>query len=136
MARLHTIPIRIYYEDTDFSGVVYHANYLRFLERGRTEFLRSLGVHHSALFAPDGATPFNFAVRAVQVDFVAPARMDDVVQIETRVRELRGASAWMAQRILRDGAVLVTADVRVAGVSEGRAARFPAVVRQAFEAVL
>ena len=136
MARLHTLPIRIYYEDTDFSGVVYHANYLRFLERGRTEFLRSLGVHHSTLFAPDGATPFNFAVRGMQLDFIAPARMDDRIDVETRVRELRGASAWMAQRILRDGTMLMTADVRVAGVSGGRAARFPAVVRQAFESVL
>lgn len=93
-------------------------------------------MHHSDLFAPDGETPFNFAVRAMQLDFIAPARMDDMIDVETRVRELRGASAWMAQRILRGSVVLLTADVRVAGVSDGRAARFPAAVRQAFESVL
>lgn len=98
--------------------------------------MRSLGVHHSQLFAPDGATPFNFAVRAMQIEFLAPARMDDMIAVETRISALRGASARMAQRILRNDAVLVTADVRVAGVSDGRAARFPPAVRQAFEAVL
>lgn len=136
MAILHTIPIRVYYEDTDFSGVVYHANYLRFLERGRTEFLRSLGLHNRALFERGDGPPFNFAVRAMQIEFIVPARMDDVVSVETHVRELRGASAQMAQRILRDGTILLTADVRVAGVSGGRAARFPPDVRQAFESAL
>ena len=136
MAILHTTPIRVYYEDTDFSGVVYHANYLRFLERGRTEFLRAFGLHNRALFERSTGAPFNFAIRAMQIEFIVPARMDDVIEVETHARDLRGASATMAQRILRDGAVLLTATVRIAGVSGGRAARFPPDVRQAFERAL
>lgn len=132
MAIVHTLPIRVYYEDTDFSGVVYHANYLRFFERGRSELLRTLGLHHRALFeGTDGRARVGFVVRAMAVDFRKPARMDDVVNVETRMREVRGASARMDQRIVRDGAVLVAADVRVAVVAQGRAVRFPPEVKDA-----
>jgi acyl-CoA thioester hydrolase len=121
--RLHRLPVRIYYEDTDFSGVVQHVAYLRFLERGRTEFLRACGVDQSALFA--GAAPLAFAVRRLGVDYLKAALMDDLISVETEVARLGGASIDMAQRILRGDELLVTADVRVAAVAEGRAQRLP-----------
>ncbi|MDJ1158246.1 tol-pal system-associated acyl-CoA thioesterase [Chelatococcus sp. SYSU_G07232] len=119
----HVLPVRVYYEDTDFSGVVYHANYLRFLERGRTDFLRLAGVAQSDLHA-DGEGMI-FAVRRMTIDFLSPARMDDVLEVETRTAELRGASLVIAQRIRRGEDVLVTADVRVAAITGGRPVRIP-----------
>lgn len=119
----HVLPVRVYYEDTDFSGVVYHANYLRFLERGRTEFLRLLGIGQSALHTE--AEGLIFAVRRMTIDYLRPARMDDVLVVETRAAEVRGASLVIAQRIRRDGEAIVTADVRVALVAAGRPARIP-----------
>ena len=123
----HRLPVRVYYEDTDFSGVVYHANYLRVLERGRTEFLRAAGVDQSALHAEgEGLT---FAVRRMTIDYLRPARMDDVLVIETHTAEVRGASLTLAQRILRGEEVLVTAEVRVAAIIGGRPARIPDELR-------
>lgn len=119
----HRLAIRVYYEDTDFSGVVYHANYLRFLERGRTELLRATGIDQSMLHA--GARGFAFVVRRMTVDYLRPARMDDLIDVETASCEVRGASLRLAQRILRDAEVLVTADVQVAAVSGGRPVRIP-----------
>jgi acyl-CoA thioester hydrolase len=122
----HRLPIRIYYEDTDFSGVVQHVAYLRFLERGRTEFLRACGVNQSALFA--GAVPLAFAVRRISVDYRKPAVMDDFLSVETHIAKLRGASIEMAQKILRGDEVLLLADVRVAAVAGSRAQRLPAEI--------
>lgn len=119
------IPIRIYYEDTDFSGVVYHASYLRFLERGRTEFLRSHGIKHTELSDAETGAPLAFAVRSMRIEFIKPARMDEELTVETAIAGFGGASLEMAQRILRGDEVLVTAQVRVAAVSEGRARRLP-----------
>jgi acyl-CoA thioester hydrolase len=123
---VHRLPVRVYYEDTDFSGVVQHVAYLRFLERGRTEFLRVCGVHQSALFA--GAAPLVFAVRRIGVDYRKAAVMDDLLSIETWVARLGGASIEMAQRIRRAEEILVAADVRVAAVAAGRAQRLPAEI--------
>lgn len=123
----HSLAVRVYYEDTDFSGVVYHANYLRFMERGRTEFLRATGVDQSALHG--GADGLSFAVRRMTIDYFKPARMDDFLTVETRADEIRGASLAMAQRVLRGDDVLVTADVRVAVISRGRPARIPDSLR-------
>jgi acyl-CoA thioester hydrolase len=120
---VHSLPVRVYYEDTDFSGVVQHGAYVRFLERGRTEFLRVCGVNQSALFA--GASPLAFAVRRMSVDYLKAAQMDDLLSVETRVAQLGGASIGMAQRILRGDEVMVTAEVRVAVVAAGRAQRLP-----------
>ncbi len=120
----HRLPVRIYYEDTDFSGVVQHVAYLRFLERGRTEFLRACGVNQSALFA--GAAPLAFAVRRISVDYRKPAIMDDLLSVETHIVKLGGASIEMAQKILRGDEILVLADVQVAAVAGGRAQRLPA----------
>ncbi len=121
---VHRFPVRVYYEDTDFSGVVYHAGYLRFLERGRTEMLRDLGLDQASLFAAE--PPIGFAVARLEIDFRRPARMDDLLEVETRVAEVGGASLAMRQRLTRAGELLVDATVRVAAVSRGRPSRLPA----------
>jgi acyl-CoA thioester hydrolase len=111
-------PVRIYWEDTDAGGVVYHASYLRFLERARTEWLRTLGVDQRALKARTGLA---FMVREMQLDFLRPALLDDELQVTVEVRERRAASILFNQSIRRaDGAVLVHAEVRVACVDVGR----------------
>lgn len=133
MLKPHTLHIRVYYEDTDFSGVVYHASYLRFLERGRTELLRERGVHQAAIFSGALGPPFGFAVRRMEIDFLKPARMDDLLTIETSPEGVRGASIDLVQRILREDEALVTVRVRVACVSDGRPARLPAWVREKLE---
>lgn len=117
----HRWPIRVYYEDTDFSGVVYHAAYLKFLERGRTEFLRHLGVDQSRLFAAGSA----FAVRSLRLDFLQPARMDDCLDIVSRIKALGGASIAMRQTVMRGEQVVVEAAVRLGLVAGGRARRLP-----------
>src|SRR5579862_4378449 len=91
---LHHQQVRVYYEDTDFSGIVYHASYLRFMERGRTNYLRLLGTDHRALFEESAreAPGFAFVVRSMQLEFLKPARMDDVLDVVTLPREVKGAS--------------------------------------------
>jgi acyl-CoA thioester hydrolase len=121
--------IRVYYEDTDFSGSVYHASYLRFLERGRTELLRSLEIHQAAVHAGEAGPAFGFVVRAMKIEFFKPASMDDVVAVDTDVVRVGGASAELGQRILRGGELLPTADVRVAAVANGRPFRLPPAIR-------
>lgn len=120
---LHRFAVRVYYEDTDFSGVVYHAKYLHFLERGRTEMLRDLGVDQVSLFAAEPS--LGFAVARMEIDFRRAARMDDLLEIETRVAEVGGASLTLGQRLTRGADLLVEATVRIAVVSRGRAARLP-----------
>ncbi|MCD6072280.1 MAG: tol-pal system-associated acyl-CoA thioesterase [Microvirga sp.] len=125
----HILPIRVYYEDTDFSARVYHASYLRFMERGRTELLRAVEVAQSDLHASmDGLA---FVVRKMNIDFLGGAVMDDVLTIVTRPKEMRGASMTLAQEVRRGGEVLVTADVMVAAVRGGRAVRIPDELRAA-----
>ena len=119
----HRMSVRVYYEDTDFSGVVYHASYLRFLERGRTETLRDLGVHQADLHAAGGAGALAFVVRHMVIDWIKSARMDDLLVIETAITDVRGASMALKQRILLGEAVLLTAEVLVALVSNGKPAR-------------
>jgi acyl-CoA thioester hydrolase len=123
----HRLRIRVYYEDTDFSGVVYHASYLRFLERGRTEILRAAGVDQSMLHAE--GTGLFFAVRRMTIDYLKPARMDDILTVETTTTEVRGATLDIEQRILRDEEVLITASVLVAALSAGRPVRIPEPLR-------
>ena len=130
--------VRVYYEDTDFSGIVYHASYLRFMERGRTNHLRLLGADHRALFEETRreAPGFAFVVRAMQIEFLAPARMDDVLQVTTALEELKGASITLHQRITRAEDLLIEAHVRVAFVSGGRARPIPNALRTAMRASL
>jgi acyl-CoA thioester hydrolase len=119
--------VRVYYEDTDFSGRVYHASYLRFLERGRTEWLRRRGFGHRDLAETSGVM---FVVRSLQIEFLAPAMMDDLLTVETRVAAVRGASIDFKQRILGRDKDLVTAEVLAASIRDGRPARIPADVRR------
>jgi acyl-CoA thioester hydrolase len=133
---LHHMQVRVYYEDTDFSGIVYHANYLRFMERGRTNYLRLLGAAQSALFteAEAEAPGFAFVVRAMQLDFLKPAKMDDVLDIVTRAIEVRGASITMHQEVRRGDQRLIEAKVKVAFVAGGRARPIPKPLRIAMAA--
>jgi|FEC22Drversion2_1045045.scaffolds.fasta_scaffold00759_18 acyl-CoA thioester hydrolase len=125
----HILPVRVYFEDTDFSGVVYHASYLRFMERGRSDFMRLSGADHAELF--EGKDPVAFAVRRMTISFERPARIDDVVEVVTRVKEMRGASMILAQEIRRGDTLLVSADVQVALVTrDGRARRIPPELRR------
>jgi acyl-CoA thioester hydrolase len=128
---VHRLPVRIYFEDTDFSGVVYHGSYVRFLERGRTDFLRVLGVGHDALDKGEHGERLAFTVRRMALEFLKPARIDEVVVVETTAGEVTGARAILAQRILRGAEILVTAEVTVAMINdEGRARRWPEAVRR------
>ena len=126
------LAVRVYYEDTDFSGLVYHASYLRFMERGRTELLRSLGLHQRALLEGASGAPYFFVVRAMDLDFKKPALMDDLLDIVTQVKEVGGASVGLDQQVFRAEELLVTAHVRVVCVENGRAKRLPPEVRAAF----
>ncbi|AMN40323.1 tol-pal system-associated acyl-CoA thioesterase [Rhodoplanes sp. Z2-YC6860] len=132
----HVQPVRVYYEDTDFSGVVYHASYLRFMERGRTNYLRLLGADQRALFeeVAKEAPGFAFVVRAMQLDFLKPARMDDLLEVVTTPSEVKGASIVLHQRVNRGIETLVEATVQVAFVSGGRAQRIPKALRIAMKA--
>ena len=132
----HRLVLRVYYEDTDFTGVVYHANYLRYMERGRTNYLRLLGAGHRALFeqTEKEAPGFAFVVRAMTVDFLKPARMDDVLTVITESEEVKGASVLLHQRVVRGEELLVEAHVRVAFVSGGRARPIPKALRIAMKA--
>jgi acyl-CoA thioester hydrolase len=125
----HRLPVRIYYEDTDFSGFVYHASYLRFMERGRTELLRALAGDQSEMHAE--GTGLVFVVRKMTLDFLKPARMDDWIDVLTWSSELRGASMHLAQEVRRGGETLVRAEVVVACVRNGRAIRLPDGLRRA-----
>jgi len=132
----HYQPVRVYYEDTDFSGVVYHASYLRFMERGRTNYLRLLGADQRALFEETAkeAPGFAFVVRSMQIEFRKSARMDDLLDIVTATQEVRGASVTLHQRVMRGDELLIEAHVQVAFVSGGRARRIPEPLRLAMRA--
>ncbi len=122
----HVIPVRIYYEDTDFSGNVYHAAYLKFFERGRTEFLRDLGIHHHEL-AEQGIA---FAVRSMALEFVAAARIDDLLMVRTTVVESSGVRLVLDQTISRNDKLIASAQVTVVAIKmSGGPARLPANLR-------
>src|SRR6478672_3282553 len=112
----HTLAVRVYYEDTDFSGIVYHASYLRFMERGRTNYLRLTGADHRAMFeaAEKEAPGFFFVVRSMTIDWLKPARMDDVLEIVTFPEEVKGASITLKQECRHAGELMCAASVRVA----------------------
>ena len=129
----HRFPVRIYYEDTDFSGAVYHAAYLRFFERGRTELLREAGIHHAEL-AQQGIA---FAVRSMQIEFEQAARIDDLLTVVTEVEAVTGARLKLRQTILRDDQVLTRAAVVVASIkTSGGPARLPRRLLELFSAAM
>lgn len=121
----HILPVRVYYEDTDFSGIVYHGAYVRFFERGRSDMLRVIGIHHAQLRdgGPDGRS-LAFAVRNMTLDFVKPATIDDVLTVRTSLKGYRGARIELEQEIWREDVRLVGATVSVAVITgEGRPTR-------------
>ena len=132
----HHMIVRVYYEDTDFTGLVYHASYLRFMERGRTNYLRLLGAGQRALFeeTEKAAPGFAFVVRSMQIEFMKPARMDDLIEVVTTPQEVKGASVTLYQRVMRGNELLVEAHVQVAFISGGRARRIPEALRLAMGA--
>lgn len=128
----HRLPVRVYYEDTDFTGVVYHANYLRFFERGRSEFLRSSGLDHAQLMAlPD---PAAFAVAHMEIDFKAPARIDDALLVHTRFAKAGRATLAVNQRLTRGATLIATASLVLVCVgADGRTRRPPRELLAAVE---
>src|SRR5262245_16434791 len=133
--RRHVLPIRVYFEDTDFSGLVYHATYLRWCERGRSDFLRLVGNDHKALIeGAAGREPSAFVVRRMGLEFLKPARIDEVLEVVTRAKEITAATLVLDQRIGRDGAELFTAEVTVVLVSaSGKPLRLSAALREAMQ---
>ena len=124
----HRLPLRIYYEDTDLAGIVYYANYLKFIERGRSEWVREMGVDQAAMKRDDGVV---FAVRRVEADYHAPAKYDDEVVVTTTVKAVTGARLIVKQTVERGGDVLFSALVTLVAINEaGAPARLPAAFRR------
>lgn len=132
----HHMQVRVYFEDTDSGQIVYHANFLRFMERGRTNYLRLLGTNQQTLLneAENDAPGFAFVVRSMTIDFLKPAVLDDLLEVVTVPQEVRGASVALLQECRRGEELLVTARVRVAFISGGKAQRIPKSLRFAMEA--
>jgi acyl-CoA thioester hydrolase len=125
--RVHKLPVRVYYEDTDFTGLIYHANYLRYFERGRSDFLRLAGVHHSALL--ESPEPMGFAVNKMSLDFLKAARIDDALVVETAFETMRGPRIFIAQMLRRGEDNLVRAEVQVCCISlTGKPRKPPAML--------
>jgi acyl-CoA thioester hydrolase len=130
----HVLPVRVYFEDTDCGGVVYHANFLKFCERGRSDFIRLLGIDHQSLANPDQGEPAVFVVRRIEIDYLKPGRMDDVLEVVTSCAEIGNASLVLAQEVRREGALLARAKVSVVLVSRsGKPQRIGTVVRDALQ---
>ncbi len=124
----HHFPIRVYYEDTDLAGIVYYANYLKFIERARTEFVRALGVDQGRLKAEQGVV---FAVRRVEADYLQPARFDDELTVITTPQQVTGARIVLGQDVLRGDTALFRSQVTLVALTEtGRPARIPAELRR------
>ena len=133
--REHRLPVRIYYEDTDFSGVVYHANYVRYLERGRSEFIRAIGASHSSMLAAN--PPVTFMVSELGLRFVRAARIDDRLEVRTVVESAKGARIVCRQSIMRGNELVLAAEVENVCVSlDGRPRRLPADLVQRMSAYL
>ncbi|MBC2837224.1 tol-pal system-associated acyl-CoA thioesterase [Paragemmobacter straminiformis] len=128
----HDVTLRVYYEDTDLAGIVYYANYLKFIERGRSEWVRSLGIDQAALKRDHGVV---FAVRRVEADYLRPARFDDMLTVRTRLADVGGARIVLEQEVLRDGERLFVAHVVLVCLTDaGTAGRIPPQVRAALSA--
>ncbi len=129
MTNVHTFPLRIYFEDTDAGGIVYYANYLKFAERARTEFMRSLGWDHSSLMKENGNM---FVVRTCTLSCIAPAYLDDLVEVRTHCTEQGGASLTLVQEVFRGNTLITTLDVLLAYVNgKGKPTRLDSGLRTA-----
>ena len=130
----HVLPLRVYYEDTDFSGVVYHASYLRFMERARSEFLRLSGLRHQGMLKAE--EPLVWVVRRMSLDYRKPARVDDALLVRTQVREITGARLKLGQVVARADEALVSADVEVCVITlEGTLRRIPDAIREKLQSL-
>lgn len=124
----HRFTLRVYYEDTDLAGIVYYANYLKFIERARSEWIRTLGIDQRAMKEDTGTV---FAVRRIEADYLQPARFDDELEVQTVTEAVTGARIVLKQDVLRDGEVLFSANVTIVAINEtGHAARLPANIRR------
>jgi acyl-CoA thioester hydrolase len=134
LAHTHVLPVRVYFEDTDFSGLVYHASYVRWCERGRSDFLRLLGGDHRRLIdGTDGSEPAAFVVRRMTFDFLKPARIDELLEVDTRVKSVGAASLTLSQCVRRLETTLVEAEVTVVLISvAGKPLRISSALREAF----
>jgi acyl-CoA thioester hydrolase len=131
---VHVLPVRVYFEDTDFAGLVYHANYLKFCERGRSDFIRLLGIYHQDLANPEKGEASVFVVRRIEIDYLRPARLDDVLEVVTRCEDIGGASLTLLQEVRRGETPIVRARVIVVLVSSsGKPQRLGQLVRGALE---
>jgi acyl-CoA thioester hydrolase len=130
----HVLPVRVYFEDTDFSGLVYHASYVRWCERGRSDFLRLLGGDHRRLIdGSGGSEPAAFVVRRMAFDFLKPARIDEVLEVETRVKTIGAASMTLVQTVRREAVPVAEAEVTVVLISvSGKPLRISTTLREAF----
>jgi len=130
----HVLPVRVYFEDTDFTGLVYHANFLKFCERGRSDFIRTLGIDHSSLANPKEGEPAVFVVRRIEIDYLKPARIDEVLEVVTSCAEIGGATLVLSQEVRRDGVALARLKVSVVLVSQaGKPQRLGQMVRGALQ---
>ena len=130
----HILPIRVYFEDTDCGGVVYHANFVKFCERGRSDFIRQLGIDAKGLANPEAGEPAIFVVRRVEIDYLKPGCMDDVLEVVTRCSEIGSASLVLTQDVTRDGETLARAKVTVVLVGKsGKPQRIGSLVRNALQ---
>jgi acyl-CoA thioester hydrolase len=133
--KTHILPLRVYYEDTDVSGIVYHANYLRFMERGRSEFLRLAGIHHMVMLSNE--EPIAWTIRRIEVDYAKPARLDDDIEVHTRYLAITGARMTASQWVKRAGVDLVTAKLEAAIITmTGKPRRIPEDVKVKLAAYL
>jgi len=124
----HRFTLRVYYEDTDLAGIVYYANYLKFIERARSEWIRTLGIDQRAMKEETGTV---FAVRRIEADYLHPAKFDDELEVQTTTEAVTGARVVLRQDVLRDGEVLFSAQVTIVAIGEtGHAARLPANFRR------
>lgn len=127
----HRFPVHVYYEDTDLAGIVYYANYFKFIERARTEWVRERGVDQVALKAEEGIV---FAVRRVEADYLSPAKFDDDLTVETSLEALKGARIVLNQLVKRDETELFSSQVTLVALNEnGQPARLPAIIRRSFQ---
>ena len=134
----HILPVRVYHEDTDFTGLVYHGALVRFFERGRSDFIRLLGIGHSELLeGAGGAEPAAFVVRHMEIDFLKPAGIGDVLEVVTTIGEIGGATLILVQEVMRDGAVLTRARVKIVVLSRsGKPVRLATFIRGSLERFL
>ena len=131
MANIHQILVRVYYEDTDAAGIVYHASYVRFAERGRTEMLRDAGFEHAQIFKETG---IGFAVVAMNINYNAPARLDDLLTVKSKITRIGGASMEMQQDIYSEDRLLTEIKVTLVCIDKSfKAVRLPADIRKIFD---